>query len=81
MAICFAAILVAFHSPGWVRSMARFCPVFVSQLTRMTTSLIAPGFLALHSHRSEVLAETLSAWLIRQPLAALEQEVVVPMVQ
>ncbi len=56
--------------------MARFCPVFVSQLARMTTSSIVPGFLALHSHRSEVLAETLSAWLIRQPLAALEQEVV-----
>ncbi|MDP4621434.1 MAG: exodeoxyribonuclease V subunit gamma, partial [Hydrogenophaga sp.] len=42
----------------------------------MTPSLIAPGFLALHSHRSEVLAETLSAWLTRQPLAPLEQEVV-----
>ena len=42
----------------------------------MTTSLIAPGFLALHSHRSEVLAETLAAWLGRQPLAPLEQEVV-----
>ena len=42
----------------------------------MHHTLIAPGFLALHSHRSEVLAETLSAWLTRQPLAALEQEVV-----
>jgi exodeoxyribonuclease V gamma subunit len=42
----------------------------------MPTSLIAPGFLALHSHRSEVLAETLSGWLARQPLAPLEQEVV-----
>lgn len=42
----------------------------------MTSSLIAPGFLALHSHRSEVLAETLAAWLGRQPLAPLEQEVV-----
>jgi len=42
----------------------------------MTPSLIAPGFLALHSHRSEVLAETLSGWLARQPLAPLEQEVV-----
>ena len=42
----------------------------------MTTSPITPGFLALHSHRSERLAETLSAWLTRQPLAPLEQEVV-----
>ncbi|WP_090142909.1 exodeoxyribonuclease V subunit gamma [Limnohabitans sp. DM1] len=42
----------------------------------MTDSLIPPGFLALHSHRSEVLAETLSGWLVRQPLAPLEQEVV-----
>ena len=42
----------------------------------MPLSLIVPGFLALHSHRSEVLAETLSAWLTRQPLAPLEQEVV-----
>ncbi|PUE10824.1 exodeoxyribonuclease V subunit gamma [Limnohabitans sp. T6-5] len=42
----------------------------------MTDSLIPPGFLALHSHRSEVLAETLSGWLLRQPLAPLEQEVV-----
>ena len=42
----------------------------------MTISPIAPGFVALHSHRSEVLAETLSAWLARQPLAPLEPEVV-----
>jgi len=56
--------------------MARLDSVFVSQLTHMTTSSIVPGFLALHSHRSEVLAETLSAWLMRQPLAPLEQEVV-----
>lgn len=42
----------------------------------MTHPLISPGFLALHSHRSEVLAETLSGWCARQPLAPLEQEVV-----
>lgn len=42
----------------------------------MSLSLITPGFLALHSHRSELLADTLSAWLTRQPLAPLEQEVV-----
>jgi len=42
----------------------------------MPVSAIPPGFIALHSHRSEVLAETLSAWLARQPLAPLEPEVV-----
>ncbi len=42
----------------------------------MPVSAILPGFIALHSHRSEVLAETLSAWLARQPLAPLEPEVV-----
>ena len=42
----------------------------------MTTSLIAPGFIALHSHRSEVLAETLTAWLRAHPLRPLESEVV-----
>ena len=42
----------------------------------MAPGFISPGFIALHSHRSELLAETVSAWLVRQPLAALEQEVV-----
>ena len=42
----------------------------------MTTSLIAPGFIALHSHRSEVLADTLTAWLRAHPLQPLESEVV-----
>ncbi|WP_416558837.1 exodeoxyribonuclease V subunit gamma [Limnohabitans sp. yimb22184] len=42
----------------------------------MTTSLIAPGFIALHSHRSEVLADTLTAWLRAHPLLPLESEVV-----
>jgi exodeoxyribonuclease V gamma subunit len=42
----------------------------------MTSTPIPPGFIALHSHRSEVLAETLSAWLACQPLAPLEPEVV-----
>ena len=42
----------------------------------MSLPSIPSGFLALHSHRSELLADTLSAWLTRQPLAPLEQEVV-----
>jgi len=42
----------------------------------MTSSLIAPGFIALHSHRSEVLAETLTGWLRSHPLQPLESEVV-----
>jgi len=37
---------------------------------------IAPGFIALHSHRSEVLADTLTAWLRAHPLDPLESEVV-----
>ena len=42
----------------------------------MSVSAIPSGFIALHSHRSEVLAETLSGWLARQPLGPLEPEVV-----
>ncbi|WP_233200914.1 exodeoxyribonuclease V subunit gamma [Limnohabitans sp. G3-2] len=42
----------------------------------MTSSLIAPGFIALHSHRSEVLADTLTGWLRTHPLLPLESEVV-----
>jgi exodeoxyribonuclease V gamma subunit len=42
----------------------------------MPVSPISPGFIALHSHRSEVLAETLTGWLRAQPLDPLESEVV-----
>ncbi|MGV0958710.1 MAG: exodeoxyribonuclease V subunit gamma [Limnohabitans sp.] len=42
----------------------------------MSVSAIPSGFIALHSHRAEVLAETLSGWLARQPLGPLEPEVV-----
>ncbi|WP_416548223.1 exodeoxyribonuclease V subunit gamma [Limnohabitans sp. DCL3] len=42
----------------------------------MTASAISPGFIALHSHRSEVLADTLTAWLRAHPLLPLESEVV-----
>ena len=42
----------------------------------MTSSLIAPGFIALHSHRSERLADTLTGWLRAHPLHPLESEVV-----
>ncbi|MDP4921938.1 MAG: exodeoxyribonuclease V subunit gamma [Limnohabitans sp.] len=37
---------------------------------------MSPGFIALHSHRSEVLADTLTAWLRTHPLLPLESEVV-----
>ncbi|WP_291919205.1 exodeoxyribonuclease V subunit gamma [Limnohabitans sp.] len=43
---------------------------------RMPVSSISPGFIALHSHRSEVLADTLTAWLRTHPLHPLESEVV-----
>ena len=42
----------------------------------MPVSSISPGFIALHSHRSEVLADTLTAWLRAHPLLPLESEVV-----
>ena len=42
----------------------------------MTASSIQPGFIALHSHRSEVLADTLTGWLRAHPLLPLESEVV-----
>ena len=37
---------------------------------------IPPGLIALHGNRSEVLAEAVLAWLQRQPLAPLEEEVI-----
>ena len=42
----------------------------------MPVSPISPGFIALHSHRSEVLADTLTGWLRAHPLDPLESEVV-----
>ncbi|MFY7981575.1 MAG: exodeoxyribonuclease V subunit gamma, partial [Limnohabitans sp.] len=42
----------------------------------MPVSPISPGFIALHSHRSEVLADTLTGWLRGHPLDPLESEVV-----
>jgi exodeoxyribonuclease V gamma subunit len=72
---------VAWH---FLRLFLLFCTLFRSLVfqarcpaaERMTTSLIAPGFIALHSHRSEVLADTLTAWLRAHPLHPLESEVV-----
>jgi exodeoxyribonuclease V gamma subunit len=43
---------------------------------RMSVSIISPGFIALHSHRSERLADTLTGWLRAHPLNPLESEVV-----
>ena len=37
---------------------------------------ITPGFIVLHGNRSEVLLDTLVAWLARHPLGPLEDEVV-----
>jgi len=42
----------------------------------MSTASISPGFIALHSHRSELLADVLTGWLREHPLAPLESEVV-----
>ncbi len=42
----------------------------------MPAVALQPGFIALHSHRAEVLADTLTAWLRAHPLPPLESEVV-----
>lgn len=40
------------------------------------TTPIQPGLLTLHSHRAERLADTVLAWLAANPLAPLEEEVI-----
>ena len=40
------------------------------------TPFLPPGLIALHSNRTEMLAETVFAWLRAHPLGPLEQEVV-----
>ena len=42
----------------------------------MPAASISPGFIALHSHRSELLAQVLTGWLRAHPLSPLEPEVV-----
>ena len=42
----------------------------------MIDSRITPGFIALHSHRTELLADVLTGWLRAHPLLPLESEVV-----
>jgi len=42
----------------------------------MPAARLQPGFIALHSHRAEVLADTLTGWLRTHPLHPLESEVV-----
>jgi exodeoxyribonuclease V gamma subunit len=39
------------------------------------TAAIAPGLLALHGNRAELLAEAVFEWLGRQPLGPLEEEI------
>jgi exodeoxyribonuclease V gamma subunit len=50
--------------------------LFLRALHCMSAPSISPGFIALHSHRSEVLADTLTGWLRAHPLLPLESEVV-----
>ena len=47
-----------------------------SQSFSATRPVVAPGMVALHGNRLEVLAQTLAAWMARCPLGPLEQEVV-----
>ncbi len=42
----------------------------------MPAATLSPGFIALHSHRAEVLADLLAGWLRERPLLPLESEVV-----
>ena len=42
----------------------------------MPEPILQPGFIALHSHRAERLADTLTGWLRAHPLQPLESEVV-----
>ncbi len=49
---------------------------WLSSFLRMSAPALAPGFIALHSHRAERLAELLTGWLQARPLAPLETEVV-----
>ena len=42
----------------------------------MPAPTLSPGFIALHSHRAEVLADLLAGWLRERPLLPLENEVV-----
>lgn len=42
----------------------------------MPQTALNPGFIALHSNRSEDLAQAVISWLRRQPLKALEEEVI-----
>ncbi len=42
----------------------------------MPAATLSPGFIALHSHRAEVLADLLAGWLRERPLHPLENEVV-----
>ena len=42
----------------------------------MTIPLIQPGLIALHSNRTETLAEAVFAWLPQHPLPPLEEDIV-----
>ncbi len=42
----------------------------------MTIPLIQPGLIALHSNRTETLAEAVFAWLRQHPLSPLEEDIV-----
>lgn len=56
----------AFWAP-LMRLLLKACPV---------TFPIAPGLIALHGNRAEALSDTVFAWLQKQPLGPLEDEVI-----
>ena len=59
-----------------MRLFLLFSAAYCLHFSCMPASTISPGFIALHSHRSEVLADTLTGWLRTHPLLPLESEVV-----
>ena len=46
------------------------------KVPHVTTATIQPGLIALHSNRTEALADTVFAWLRQHPLGPLEEDIV-----
>ena len=59
----------------WCRATFPLCSA-LRKPASVTTPLIEPGLIALHSNRTETLAETVFAWLRQRPLSPLEEDIV-----
>lgn len=58
--------------------MAGYLPSlpFLRKPAPVTTATLQPGLIALHSNRTEALADTVFAWLRKHPLGPLEEDIV-----